>query len=621
MAGDCIGRDAEGAEHVVQGVGRKHRLKTAAHEDVVAPGRQLGQVQAEAQRQLAEIGVDLVAQAGKQEGQLAAGAEQAIGREENVLLAAPGQAARDDAPGLGQAFGRGLEQHQPARSGARMQRAAVEVRQQTGRIGPRQRQEGFLRGQPALPRLRLQLQRRRHAHPRRHGRRAHDQVRVDSAKAEGAHAGQPVRTGLPGRGVPRHVEALSGQLGPQFTAVQGRRQDAIAEGAGGLDDAGDAGRAQRMANHRLDRPKCHTPPFHMRPEETQQRTAFHLVAARHAGAVALDVAGAARIDAGVAPGGVESLDLAFGTRRQQAFGAAVAATGDAFDHGMNAVAMRQRRRQRLEHHQAGAFAQQETVGTAVERPDLFLPRQRADVGEHRPVTLGQRNVHAAGQHHLAAAQLQLHDGVFDRYQRRRAGGIEDVAWPCQVEPVGQACGGKSGDQVTRKAALEAGLALGHETLGEGVEPGLVQPWKAVAQALAQLRQKLDAVEEANRHRPDRHGAAEDHAHRQRRLFPPAARNAGIGQRAAGQVEHEELVGLGLLDFARYDAVLERIEAQVRHHAGAAAIGLLQPGRAARHEITIVPAPALRHRIGADGVDTALDIVPEGGKVRRLGKAA
>jgi hypothetical protein len=103
-----------------------------------------------------------------------------------------------------------------------------------------------------------------------------------------------------------------------------------------------------------------------------------------AGAVRLDQPDRVGREIQPGPGFFQRDDLAFDRRRDQTAAAPIGRRADAFDHGVDAVARRDRVVEPLQYHHADAFAGQDAVGVGRQRTACAAPRQRAELAKRRP---------------------------------------------------------------------------------------------------------------------------------------------------------------------------------------------------------------------------------------------
>ena len=144
-----------------------------------------------------------------------------------------------------------------------------------------------------------------------------------------------------------------------------------------LDQPGDAGRRFEMADVGLDGTDHQRPLAVMRcPEDRAQRPHLDRIAERSSGAVRLDVTDVSGVHAGVRERGADDLFLRLGIRRRQAVAAAVLIQGRSVNDTDDRVAIADRVRQPLQHHQAAALGANVSVGRRIERVAA------ADEGHH-----------------------------------------------------------------------------------------------------------------------------------------------------------------------------------------------------------------------------------------------
>ena len=301
--------------------------------------------------------------------------------------------------------------------------------------------------------------------------------------------------------------------------------------------------------------------------------------------------------------------LAVDARREQAVAAAVARLADAAQHGVDAVAVAERVGETLEDDHAEALAEQRAVAAARERPHLAAAAQGAELGEDERDLGGQRRVHAAGEHHPAAAAAQLVDRRVHREQRRRAGGVEQVVRALEVEPVGDA----PGHHVGHEPGRDVGVARRQLRLHQGAD--LVE--LTCLERGAHRGEQIHRLVEDERVLQDRRLAAmqvgavaEDDAGV---AMVVAAEVARVGEGVAGDAQGDELVGLAAVERVRHDPELARVEAEQVLQV-AARCGL----DAAGAQVALGVPRRLRL---ADRVDARDDVAPERGQVGRLREEA
>ena len=167
-----------------------------------------------------------------------------------------------------------------------------------------------------------------------------------------------------------------------------------------------AGRADQMADHRLDRrQRQRLGPL---AEDALDGRRFHQVVEPRAGAVGVDVIDVVTIDAGLAqglgdgPGGAAASGIGLGHR------VGVEAAAQAQHLGVNRRAALPGMFQFLQHQHAGPFAEHEAVALAVEGPRHFRgrpfgPAQRPQGRVGQDQQRIDAAIGAAGQDHVGVA--------------------------------------------------------------------------------------------------------------------------------------------------------------------------------------------------------------------------
>lgn len=208
------------------------------------------------------------------------------------------------------------------------------------------------------------------------GRRrlGHHHMRVGAREAEGAHGGAARPAGhrlRPGCGGPRHVERRGREVDLRvgMGQMQARHQVAVAQHQQRLEEPGDAGGRHRVADIALDAAERAGPGVRSpRAERIDQGLHLDRVAQRGAGAVGLDVADPARIDAEALPDREDQIALRREVRRGEAVRAPILVDAAALDHAVDAVAVGQGAAERLEHHRPHALGGHEAIRRGIEAP-------------------------------------------------------------------------------------------------------------------------------------------------------------------------------------------------------------------------------------------------------------
>ncbi len=191
-------------------------------------------------------------------------------------------------------------------------------------------------------------------------------------------------------------------------ARQCGRQDAVVQRERRLDQACDAGRGDRVADHRLDRP--HSARRQLTgslPEHARERLNLNDIPHRRARAVRLQQPDARRIHGGRLIGSPQRQYLTLQSRRHHAHPAPVARHPHSPDHGVHAVAVALGILGPLEHHGADSLAQEGAVGVLVEGAQLLVPRERSEPAEE--VQGGHRHPHLGSprEHEVAVPREQV----------------------------------------------------------------------------------------------------------------------------------------------------------------------------------------------------------------------
>ncbi len=196
-----------------------------------------------------------------------------------------------------------------------------------------------------------------------------------------------------------------------------------------------------MADIRLGRANgAKLPVLRMRAEGAAQAGDLDRVAQRGAGAVRLDVADVARVDARLAQRARQQLALRARVGHRVTVGLAAVIERDGLDDAIDVVAVGDRLRQWFEQHRAHALGRHVAVAALAEAFALAFARDELALSQHQVFIRVQRQIHAAGQGQLAPSRLQALARQLQRRQRRRAHGVDDHAGTVEVaevrDPVG-----------------------------------------------------------------------------------------------------------------------------------------------------------------------------------------
>ncbi len=434
---------------------------------------------------------------------------------------------------------------------------------------------------------------RRGGRRRQHGRLLEDDMGVGAAEAEGAHPG-PARRAVARPGfqlgvdVERARREVDLRVGP--LEVQARRDHAVLEGEGGLDQPGGPGRRGEVSEVGLHRaqPAELPPAVRLALERTAERAGQRLdldrVADRRPRAVRLDVGDLLRLDAAPRQRLGDHLRLPLdGRSGVPHLEGAVVVDRRPLDHRADRVAVRQRVGEPLEHHHPQAAADEGALSAGVEGPAAAVGRQ--DPSLLVDVAPQLQDVHrgAAGERHVALLRQQALAGGVHRDEPRRAGALDVEARPGQVQLVGD----PGRHVVAGIAQLEAERIEGRQRRRIGQE------------LIEQVGAGRDAGEDAGRA-----GVGLPHV-------------AGVLERLPGALEEEALLGvhdLGLAVAEAEEAGVEAVDA-ARHRDHLDQVGMGELVRIDPRRAQLLVA----QRTG--GVDAVPQVPPQLGRILGRGEPA
>ncbi len=248
----------------------------------------------------------------------------------------------------------------------------------------------------------------------------HDHVRVRTAEAERADAGDPA-VGRPRRRRVEHGQALSVDAVDR-RAARGGRQHRVAYGAHGADQPretrhGDRVPDQALAGREHQRRRA-------RAVQGRERVDLDRVAERRAGGVALDVAERRRREPSAVVRRAQRAELTVGVRREQVALAAVVPETRAADHRVDPVAVTQRVAQALQRDRRGPLADDQPVRAPIQRAGRTAARQRPKLREAEEEVGRVGALGARGDGDVAQARLESIAREGDRVQARRARRVE-----------------------------------------------------------------------------------------------------------------------------------------------------------------------------------------------------
>ncbi len=272
-------------------------------------------------------------------------------------------------------------------------------------------------------------------------RLADHQMRVGAARAERADGGQPrpLRLARPWQQPGIDVERAVGEAdrGIAAAVVQRRRDLLVLEREQDLQHARHAGRVLGVTEIGLQRAdRAVFAALGVGAERARERAELDRVAEPGAGAVRLDHADLAGVDAEALVDAAQQRLLRARAGRRDAVGGAVLVDARATDHAVNVIAVGQRVGKPLEHQHAHALARHEAVGAGVEGVAAAGGRQHAGAMGGRVELRRGLQEHAARQRHARLAAAQVLAGEIDRDERAGAGAVDRHRRALQVQVVG-----------------------------------------------------------------------------------------------------------------------------------------------------------------------------------------
>ena len=287
-----------------------------------------------------------------------------------------------------------------------------------------------------------------------------------------------------------------------------------------------------------------------------------------------------------------------------AFVTAVAGTADAFDDGVDAVAVALGVGETFAHDHAHAFTDQHAVGLVVERADAAFAGEGgcfAETHVHERRVVG---IDTAGDDHIAGAFDEFADGHFGGAERSGAGGIHHTVESAQVEAVGDAAGDDVAEQ-TREGVFRPRNVGRLDLFNDRFD--LVFRNAVCFQCFAP-----DGVLQPGDERGD-HFLTTAYAEDDTRTFAEgcmetlgAGRIAGIEEGIACDGHTQQLGGVGRLEQVWGQTKLHRVEINFGKKASYFAIGFV--GRERICVKVVIGVPSVVGHF-ADAVDTLNDVLP------------
>ena len=125
--------------------------------------------------------------------------------------------------------------------------------------------------------------------------------------------------------------------------------------------------------------------------------------------------------------------LPFQARRSHAAALAVARSGYALNHRIDAIAIALGVFHALQHHHADAFADGDTIGRFIERAAAATWGKRLRLGETHIAERALRGIHAAHDGHIALVVGEFARSQIDGCERRSTGGIHAEVHTTEVD--------------------------------------------------------------------------------------------------------------------------------------------------------------------------------------------
>ena len=428
-----------------------------------------------------------------------------------------------------------------------------------------------------------------------------DHMEVGATKAKGADPGPTGAHALPALGTGLHLEGndIEAHIRARRLEARRRRQDAVVNGEGGLDQAGSAGRALEVTDVALHTADAHgtTRPAPPGAHKGRQGVHLHLVTHHRARAVGLDEVHLGRVDARGLIGPLQRVFLTSGVGRSDPLALAIAGAPNALDDRVNAVAIALGIRETLEDENPSAFPHHKAIGRRIEGHTVAR-REGANLAELGVGGHAHGAVGPTGDGHVEVTLLQTLHRRLNRGHGAGTGRIHRKVGAGQVEGVGHTARDDIGQLPGHGIFVDGRQPLDH-ILTEGREDGLL----GGRGKLLEVRDGGQGLLKGRYTRP--HGVVVG-------VLAPhrVAENHGAG----GAVEVVAGLCAGQrLEPGIFEGVGHRLEGDLLHRVD----GPGHPGRDA--EATRVKLEALQEaanlRIGL--VDDRLVCIPEQGRVPAL----
>ena len=272
------------------------------------------------------------------------------------------------------------------------------------------------------------------------GRRFEDRVSVRAAETESVYASARrltvrFRPGLRLACDPQ-PQIVEGDLRVRILEVQGLGNLAMLQTQRRLDQAGDSRGRLQMSHIALDRPDHATIiGLSCLAVYRSERGSLDRIAHRRSGPVRLDILHALRCDLGE-PQGFDDVRLLRGlVGNRDARGATILVDRRRADDSVDAIAIGQCARERLENEYAGAFAAHVAISAGIEALAPPVRREHRGLGEPDCELGSQRQIHAADECQFAFSVPDTAAAQMGGDERGRARGIDGETGADQIEEI------------------------------------------------------------------------------------------------------------------------------------------------------------------------------------------
>ncbi len=219
-----------------------------------------------------------------------------------------------------------------------------------------------------------------------------------------------------------------------------RHELAVSDAQGGLDQPQHARRGIEMSDVGLDRSDTTRSVGWPGRHDDAEGLGLHRVTLRRPRSMKLHIVHRLRVDVRHRACREDCVALGLATRLDDPVPAPIVVRGRPQDERVNAVATRERRRQRLDEHEACAFAPYEAVGLGVPCPYSSGRRQRRSLA-HRDIHVGgEDQAHATREGPVRLSSGHAPASLVEGDKRSAAIRIDREAWAAKIEVEGDPVG-------------------------------------------------------------------------------------------------------------------------------------------------------------------------------------